>query len=148
MTEPSTDTSQENLSLGEFHSVIDSERFWSWRQEREFARNIQKGKPYFNGPSSEPPSEKHNPSRLLQCHRKVYYKSKNAPGEQREPAGIFWFGSEFETEFAVPFLRDIVGPDQFVRNSMWVDYTISTDAGQVSIRGETDPVKVNGPARI
>lgn len=143
MTESSSEALGEVPASDELSKVITGDLFRTWRHKQEVAQNIREGTPYFNGPTSEPPPEKHSPSRLLQCHRKIYYRCANAPKEQREPAGIFWFGSQFETELAVPFLRDVVGPDQFVRNSMWVDYTIDTDDGPLTVRGETDPVIVD-----
>lgn len=124
-------------------TAITGERFQRWRREREVVENIREGKPYFNGVPEQPPAEKHTPSQLLRCHRHSYYRSSNAPKEERDPAGIFWFGSAFETDIAVPFLRDLTGPDQIVRNSMWVDFTVSSDAGRLTIRGETDPVIVD-----
>lgn len=45
------------------------------------------------------------PVNSLQCHRKITYQQCNAPAEQPEPKGIFWFGTQFETEIAIPFLR-------------------------------------------
>lgn len=142
MTNANPDTGVKQ-SPQKLDSLIDGETFQNWRRERNEVQNIRSGKPYFNGPSKIPPPEKHSPSRLMQCHRKTYYQTFNAPSEEPEPAGIFWFGSQFETEIAVPFLQDVVGPNQIIRNSMWVDYTVDSDAGPLTIRGETDPVIVD-----
>ena len=122
---------------------ISASSFDDWYREREFARNIREGKPYFNGPDRVPPPERHSPSQLNQCHRKIYYRQLNAPEEQADPQGIFWTGTNFEEELVVPYLESLVGPDEYVRNSMWVDITCETDAGEVRIKGATDPVIVD-----
>jgi CRISPR/Cas system-associated exonuclease Cas4 (RecB family) len=123
---------------------VSARAFEKWYKELEFARNIRQGTPFFNGPSGTGPPEKHSPSSLLQCHRKVVYREFNAPEETPDPKGIFWIGSQFEEEIAVPFLRQTVtGDDEYVTNSMWVDFTERTDAGEIRIKGETDPVIVD-----
>ena len=126
---------------------IDGEAFAEWYDEREFARNIREGRPYFNGPPRVPDPERHSPSKLLQCHRKVVYRQENAPAEQETPEGIFWTGSRLEEDVVEPFLIDLVGEDEYVRNTMWVDSTIDTVAGEVRIKGATDPVIVDPESR-
>jgi CRISPR/Cas system-associated exonuclease Cas4 (RecB family) len=126
-----------------FADRIDGESFDEWYRERRWARNIREGQPYFNGPASVPPVERHSPSQLLKCHRKLYYRKANAPAEREEPKGIFWTGSRFEEDVAMPFLQDVVGEDAYVRNSMWVDFEEETPAGTVRFRGETDPCIVD-----
>lgn len=118
---------------------IDGESFAEWHRERQWAQNIREGQPYFNGPSPEPPAEKHTPSQLLQCHRKLFYRKANAPAEQEEPDGIFWTGTKFEEDVAVPFLQDVVGDNAYVRNSVWVDFEEETVSGTLRFKGETDP---------
>jgi CRISPR-associated exonuclease Cas4 len=122
---------------------IDAASFADWYQEREFTRNIREGHPYFNGPDRIPAPERHSPSQLNQCHRKIYYRQLNAPEEQADPKGIFWTGTKFEEELVVPYLEAIVGADEYVRNSMWIDVTCETDAGEIRIKGATDPVIVD-----
>ena len=122
---------------------IDATSFDNWYREREFARNIREGQPYFNGPTSIPTPERHSPSQLNQCHRKIYYRQLNAPEEQPSPQGIFWTGTKFEEELVMPYLEAIVGSDGYVRNSMWIDFICETAAGEVRIKGATDPVIVN-----
>ena len=122
---------------------ISASSFDDWYREREFARNIREGKPYFNGPGRVPSPERHSPSQLNQCHRKIYYRQLNAPEEQADPQGIFWTGTNFEEELVVPYLESLVGPDEYVRNSMWIDITCESDAGEVRIKGATDPVIVD-----
>ncbi|WP_435345076.1 PD-(D/E)XK nuclease family protein [Haloarchaeobius sp. HRN-SO-5] len=73
----------------------------------------------------------------------MHYQTHNAPAEKGEPTGIFWFGSQFETKVAVPFLQSLTGDGEYVRNSMWVDFTVGGADGPVRIRGETDPVFVD-----
>jgi CRISPR/Cas system-associated exonuclease Cas4 (RecB family) len=108
---------------------------------------LKNGVPFFNGPPSITPPERHNPSSLLQCHRKATYQQQNAPEETQAPTGIYWIGSLFESDIIVPFLeKTVVEDNQYVTNSLWVDYTVSTDAGQLRIKGETDPVIVDADA--
>lgn len=129
---------------GDLIDLIDAKSFDDWYREREFAQNIREGRPYFNGPDRIPRPERHSPSQLNQCHRKIYYRQLNAPEEQADPQGIFWTGTKFEEELVVPYLESIVGSGEYVRNSMWVDTTCETNAGEIQIKGATDPVIVNG----
>lgn len=123
------------------------EDFSKWYKERQFVENIRQGTPYFNGPPSQQPPERHSPSQLLRCQRKSYYRHFNAPEETRGADGIFWIGDQFESDLAVPFLRAQVEDDYYVRNSMWVDFEIECDGQTVKIRGETDPVLVDDESR-
>jgi len=127
-----------------FFDRIGAEEFRDWYTERQFVENIRNGQAYFNGPAPVKPPERHSPSSLLQCHRKIYYNQRNAPEESADPHGIFWFGSRFEEELAVPFLQNIVAnEDAFVTNSLWIDFSTETEAATLQIRGETDPVIVD-----
>jgi len=127
---------------------ISAEEFSAWYQEREFAKNIRAGRAYFNGPSQIKPPEKYSPSSLLQCHRKTTYKELNAPEERGDPQGIFWFGDRFEQDIILSFFQDaVVGSNQYVTNSVWVDFRVDTAAGELCIKGETDPVIVDGDAK-
>ncbi|WP_336326280.1 CRISPR-associated protein Cas4 [Halovenus sp. HT40] len=124
--------------------TISSETFDQWYKKREFRQNIRGGTPYFNGPSQVKSPERHSPSSLLQCHRKTAYNQLNAPAEAGDPTGIFWIGSQFEEKIALPYLQRVVATtDKYVTNSLWVDFTESTDVGEIRIKGETDPVIVN-----
>ena len=118
--------------------------FRQWRHERKFARNIREGTPYFNGPSQVKPATRHSPSSLLQCQRKTVYKELNAPEETGDPDGIFWFGSRFEEDVILPFLQDsVAGKNEYVTNSLWVDFTVKSEVGDLRIKGSTDPVIVD-----
>lgn len=128
----------------EFLTNINTESFRSWYRERERARNIREGKPYFNGPNPPLPPERHSPSRLLQCHRRTYYQLTNAPAETYLPKGLYWFGSRFETDIVLPFLRSLVDSELYVRNSMWIDFMVDSSTGELHFKGETDPVFVDG----
>lgn len=139
MSPQQTDTDHADELLTE----INGDTFADWYSERQFAKNIREGRPYFNGSSPVPPPSKHSPSQLLQCHRKSYYRAHNAPKESADPHGIFWIGEQFETEIALPFLRSLVDDDQYVRNSMWIDTTVETEQEILRLRGETDPVVVD-----
>ena len=147
--EDSTDLASQPEQLSEHRTnqlldAVSSEAFDTWYQERTFRQNIQNGKPYFNGPSKTKPAKDHTPSKLLQCHRKIFYNALNAPAESERPSGIFWIGSQFEEDIALPFLREaVVSSDEYVTNSLWIEITETTDAGKIRIRGETDPVIVD-----
>ena len=143
VSDESTAVDQIDTQVSALIDSIDATSFAEWYREREFTRNIREGQPYFNGPDRIPAPERHSPSQLNQCHRKIYYRQLNAPEEQADPQGIFWTGTKFEEELVVPYLQTIVGPDEYVRNSMWIDVTCGTDAGEVRIKGATDPVIVD-----
>lgn len=139
----STEEQPPNPHVETLLNTIDGASFAEWYREREFARNIRNGQPYFNGPGRIPPPERHSPSQLLQCHRKTLYRQHNAPEEEPDPQGIFWIGTQFEEEIIVPYLASIIGADQYVRNSIWVNFTCETSSGKIRIKGETDPVIVD-----
>lgn len=127
---------------------ISSEAFSKWYQNRQFAKNIRNGTPYFNGPSSVKSPRRHSPSQLLQCQRKIVYNQLNAPEESANPEGIFWFGNRFEKDIIMPFLQDLIADSNtYVCNSLWVDFTINTERGELRIKGETDPVVVDAEAQ-
>ncbi|WP_136689970.1 CRISPR-associated protein Cas4 [Halorhabdus amylolytica] len=137
-------SNRENPSISGLLNEISADRFQDWYRERQHRQNIENGTPYFNGPDHVPDPERHSPSSLLQCHRKVFYRQCNAPAEQPDPDGIFWFGSRFEEDIVFPFLeRAVTDPNTYVRNTMWIDTSIETDAGEVRIKGATDPVIVD-----
>jgi CRISPR-associated exonuclease Cas4 len=124
---------------------LSGDGFADWYRKRQYRRNIRNGQPYFNGMGQISTPERHSPSSLVQCHRKVAYRQLNAPEEQTDPHGIFWFGTKFEEELALPFLQEAVTDEEsFVTNSVWVDYTRETKNGEVQVKGSTDPVIVDG----
>ncbi|QLH81969.1 CRISPR-associated protein Cas4 [Halosimplex pelagicum] len=140
----SEDTPVDGDSVSQLLKDMTTVRFKEWYQNREFRQNIRDGKPYFNGPSSVPPSERHSPSKLLQCHRKIYYGQENAPEEQDDAEGILWTGRRIEEDVVLPFLQDVISTDQtFVRNSMWIDFDVEIQGNEVRIKGVTDPVLVD-----
>ena len=143
-TTKSKDPSDEGGRISALLDNITATRFKKWYQNREFRQNIRDGKPYFNGPSSVPPPERHSPSKLLQCHRKVYYRQENAPEEQDDAEGILWTGRRIEEDVVLPFLQDVVSTDQtYVRNSMWIDFTVEVQGNELRVKGVTDPVLVD-----
>jgi len=126
---------------------LSDDRFRDWYRERQYRQNIENGTPFFNGPSPVSDPERHSPSRLLKCHRKVVYQQCNAPEESNDPEGIFWFGTRFEEDIAFPFLRDAVTDSEtYVQNSVWVDFRVETEGVELQIRGETDPLIVDADA--
>jgi CRISPR/Cas system-associated exonuclease Cas4 (RecB family) len=138
----------EQANKSQLEKVLSSETFRDWYQERQYRENIENGTPYFNESDHVPDPERHSPSKLLRCHRRLFYQDYNAPEEQPDPDGIFWVGSKFEEEIIFPFLRDAVtGQNTYVQNSIWIDYTIETSAGDLQLKGETDPVIVDADGR-
>lgn len=129
--------------LEELLTNISTETFQDWYRERKRTQNIREGTPYFNGPNPPLPPKRHSPSRLLQCHRRTLYQLQNAPAETPLPKGIYWSGSRFETDIALPFLRSLVGPEFYIRNSMWVGFKINFSGDELHFKGETDPVLVD-----
>lgn len=141
---PLNDREPTNGSMPDAVGRLSSESFDSWWLERQFALNIREGQPYFNGPSPIPPPHRHSPSQLLQCKRKIQYRQGNAPEEIPDPEGIYWTGTRFEEDIVVPFLaEEIAQEDEYVANSLWVDYTVETPASELRIKGSTDPVIVS-----
>lgn len=138
-------SSTENLSKpAELWDSLSADSFRDWYRERQHRRNIENGTPYFNESGYIPDPERHSPSKLLQCHRKVVYQQNNAPAEKPDPDGIFWFGTRFEEEIVFSFLKcAVTGSDTYVQNSMWIDLTVDTAAGELRIKGSTDPVIVD-----
>ena len=125
-------------------AAIDSRSFRVWRQTTEERKNIEEGRAYYNDPSPVPPPEKHTPSSLLQCHRKLVYRKENAPAESEMAHGILWVGSRFEEDIVLPYLRDAVADDGlFVTNSLYVDFELKSEAGELVLKGSTDPVVVD-----
>lgn len=140
----SDDATAADVDPEAFVERISEEQFETWYRRKQWEENVENGQPYFNGPGSVPDPERHSPSSLLQCHRKIWYRQQNAPEEQSDPRGIFWFGSAFEEELVLPFLQEAVARDDaFATNSLWVDFTESTAAGELRIKGSTDPVIVD-----
>lgn len=126
---------------------ISQERFTNWYRQYQYRKNIENGTPYFNASGAVPDHERHTPTHLLKCHRKVVYRQENAPEEQPDPDGLFWLGTQFEDELAFPFLSHAVtDADTYVRDAVWIDYTVETDAGEIRITGSTDPVIVDADA--
>lgn len=122
---------------------ISNSTFNAWYHDRQIAENILNGKLYFNGLTPPPEPEKHSPSKLLQCHRKIAYRQENAPQEGAAPQGLFWAGERFEEDIMVPFLQAVAtDEDTYVQNSKWIDVTIEEDDTDLHLKGVTDPVIV------
>lgn len=122
-------------------------RFGEWYHEKEYAKNIENGTPYFNEAGDRPDPERHSPSKLLRCHRRQFYSDYNAPEEDTDPSGIFWIGSRLEEELLFPFLKQTAAElGVYVRNSIWVDFAIDTEPRPLEFKGSTDPVFVDAEA--
>lgn len=137
------DDSEHEERVSDIVDTVTADTFDKWYKEREYAQNILDGQPYFNSPGYIAPEQKHSPSKLLQCQRKVYYKNQNTPAEDDMPTGILWIGSRFEEEIALPFLQDTaneIHDNNYVRQDMWVDFDVNVDGTDLRIKGETDPV--------
>jgi CRISPR/Cas system-associated exonuclease Cas4 (RecB family) len=124
--------------------AISGDAFGEWYREWQIRQAFREGDSWKQTPASIKPPTQHAPSQLLQCQRKTFYSAQNAPQEESPPLGIFWAGTRIEEDLVQPFLEDVADeiPEAptFVRNSIWVDYQVKTDAGEVHIRGATDPV--------
>ena len=124
--------------------AISPSNFRRWRYVHNKIENIEAGRAHYNDPSPVPPPEKHTPSSLLQCHRKLVYRKENAPAESEMAHGILWVGSRFEEDVVLPYLRDTVADGGlFVTNSLYVDFKLKSEAGDLSVKGSTDPVVVD-----
>jgi CRISPR-associated exonuclease Cas4 len=146
-TEFNTNEPTGQSTLQRLREKLTAEQFHDWYRERQYRKNIEDGTPYFNGAGTIPDLDRHSPSQLLQCHRKILYRQSNTPAEQPAPDGIFWFGTRFEEDIAFPFLeRAVTGPDTYVRNTEWIDITVDTAAGNLQLKGITDPVIVDADA--
>lgn len=144
---PGTSSSELSDRVSRIVNSVSDDSFQDWYHQREFTDNIRKGKSYFNGPPQLTEPGRLTPSTLLQCKRKIYYQQLNAPREEPPPNGLFWFGSRFEEELALPYLEAVVsGQNEYVTNSLWVDFEVDTPAGCVQIKGSTDPVIVDPDA--
>lgn len=131
----------------ELEEKLSAEQFRGWYRERQYRQNIKNGTPFFNenGHVSDP--ERHSPSQLVQCHRKMFYRQHNAPEEDSDPSGIFWFGTRFEEDIVFPFLeRWVTDRNAYVQNSIWVDFAVETEGAELRIKGATDPVIVDKDA--
>lgn len=141
-TEPELESKRHEAAV--IARMITNFDFEDWYKQYQFAENIRNGAPYFNGPSKLKPPGRFSPSELLKCHRKVYYKHLNAPEENPDPKGIFYFGNQFEEDLAEEFIADTVSvPGTFLQNSIWTRFEIDTDIGTVVVNGSTDPVVVD-----
>lgn len=124
--------------------AIDQDAFSDWYRTRQIKQHMRKGQPWRHTPAAVTPPDRHAPHRMLQCHRKTYYATQNAPKEDHQPTGIFWTGTRLEEDIVMPFLEDIAAETTdsptYVQNSMWVDYQLETPAGDLHVRGSTDPV--------
>ncbi|WP_433628363.1 PD-(D/E)XK nuclease family protein [Halomicrococcus sp. NG-SE-24] len=139
---PDSEENKDDL-VGTLVDKIGPKSFEQWNREREFKQNVQSGRAYLNTPPPNKPARQHNPSQLNQCHRKIYYRQLNAPEETEDPEGIFWTGTKFEEEVMMPYLSSIVDGVAYIQNSIWVEFTVETDQGEVEFRGKTDPVVVD-----
>ena len=135
---------QQLEQLDSLLEAIGGDAFEQWYRDWQIKQAFRDGDAWKQTPASIKPPAQHAPSQLLQCHRKTFYAAQNAPKEDAPPLGIFWAGTRIEEDLVQPFLEDVAAeiPEAptFVQNSMWVDYEVATDAGEVQIRGSTDPV--------
>lgn len=120
---------------------VDAARFDAWYRERRRRENARNGRFHRNVPGEPPPEDVLFPSSLLQCHRKQYYRERDAPAERRSPAGHFRFGTWVETTLVLPFLEESVsGSEEYVRNSLGFEARLETPTGPIRLRGSTDPI--------
>lgn len=140
----SISTSEPQPHIQTVIEAIHQDAFTEWYRTRRIKQHMREGQPWRHTPASLTSPDQHAPHRLLQCHRKTVYATQNAPKEDQQPTGIFWAGTRIEEDIVMPFLEEIAAetadPPAYVQNSMWVDYELDTDAGELNVRGATDPV--------
>ncbi|MFB6114319.1 MAG: PD-(D/E)XK nuclease family protein [Halodesulfurarchaeum sp.] len=120
---------------------VDSATFDAWYDERRRRENARSGAFYRNVPTDPPPEDVLFPSSLLSCHRKQYYRERDAPGESRPPYGHFRVGTWVETELVQPFLETAVtARGEYVTNSKGFETAVETTSSSLKLRGSTDPV--------
>lgn len=125
-----------------YREEITGRKFESWHRNFEARRNLEEGYGQSrNNPSSAPDDNSHSPSSLLQCHRKIYYRTKNAPREYPMPHGVFIMGHFIEEEVIEPWLREqVIADDEFIGNAGHVDFTEEAEGGQtLRFSGSHDP---------
>ena len=114
------------------------------RRNLEAEENIEAGKHYFNGASSDKPAHRHTGSKFFQCPRKTAYQYDNAPKETDDPDGVFYVGTMVEEDVVQPVLKDLVRDlDVYVTNDIGVGFEIETGIQDLYITGYTDPVFID-----
>jgi CRISPR-associated exonuclease Cas4 len=116
---------------------LTTEAYDTYWQHRVETQNEAEGCPERNDPAHIPNDGQISPHTIGTCHRKQLYRRFNAPGEERDPHGIFWQGTQFETEAILPFLEDY-HDEEHVANDLEVDYH-PEDNESVRITGTADP---------
>lgn len=132
-----------HISRDDLIESATDDTFREWFEDRQTAENVLEGQSYFNKPPTRKEPDRHSPSQLRQCKRKMSYRRQNAPQEGEKPDGIFWTGSAVEEQLVVPYLQDVVTTgDTYVANSLWVDFEVDVDGSTLRVRGSTDPAIV------
>ena len=140
MPNPTEPNSSLTAALEALLDSLDGDTFQEWFEDKKHRENIQNGTPYFNNDDYVPTKQRHTPSQLLQCHRKLLYRQLNAPRETANNDGIFFLGDVLENlveEFLIDLGRE---HDLHIQNSMYVKVEDARADPMVRFRGETDPV--------
>lgn len=125
-----------------YRADISGRNFEIWHRNHENERNLEEGYGKSrNNPGGSGPDSSHSPSSLMQCHRKIYYRSKNAPREYALPYGTFIIGHFFEEQLVEPWLREhVLDHDEYIGNAGHVSYTEDTgDDTLLTFAGSHDP---------
>lgn len=147
-TDPDDTTNEDQPHIQHIIDNITADAWDDWYIDHLRQQTVEEGKPWYLSSAPVPDPEKHTPSRILKCHRKIYYQAHNAPEEDDEPRGIFRFGEYVEREIALPWLITVVrrisaelDRDMYVGNDLDVYYDVDApDGTNIWISGDTDPV--------
>ncbi|WP_302083066.1 PD-(D/E)XK nuclease family protein [Salinibaculum rarum] len=129
-----TDSIGDNLT-----ERLSAQRFLDWQYSREQQRNLDDGYANRNDPTTKQDGKTHSPSSLLNCHRMNYYQDRGAPEEDPAPYGTFEFGHHFEEMWETFLMQNIIGPNEFVKNPLHIDF----EEGDIRITGSSDPVLID-----
>lgn len=141
---PPADLLDSEFDLDGLEDALNGDNFRAWRREQKFRENIKNDNPEYNGGGYKKTPKRHSPHTLNQCRRKQWYREHNAIEETAPVDGIFTIGSYIEEEIIEPWLDALA--EQFggyLANGLWLEGTIDTETGKLTIAGKTDPAVVD-----
>lgn len=141
---PPADLLEDDLDLDGLDDALNGRNFRSWRRDQEYRENIKDDNSEYNNGGYEVTAERHSPHTIRQCRRKQWYREQNAPQETAPPDGVFTIGSILEEEFIEPWIEALaVEYGGYVANSLWLESSIETEVGELTLAGSTDPAIVD-----
>lgn len=118
--------------------------FRAWRRKQQYKENLQNNKPQYNNGGYDTEELRHSPHTVDQCRRKQWYRENNAIQETQNPDGIFTIGTWIEESIIEPWIAALADKHGgYVANSLWLETTIETDVGEITIAGSSDPAIVD-----